>query len=175
MKRILNTLLLTASLALAAALPCAAQTYKTNDMALPAWATTMGLGTASNTVAIANSAGYTNSTPYRFNNADALAAPWQIIVAFSAPTNSLLASSFVFGFSADGVSYENIPNRQAHLIVPASATGAGNTNYIAVLSSTDTNLFGRLPPSLPYVTMLGTTNGNASTFSISRITVRERY
>jgi hypothetical protein len=174
MKRILHTILLTASLALAAALPCAAQTYKTNDMVLPAF-TSIGLGNASNSVSILNASGFSNATPYRFFNADALQNPWQIIVSFSAATNSLLASTFVFGFSMDGVNYENIPNRMATLSVPASATGNAVTNYIATLSSTDTNLVGRLPPTLPFVTLIGVTNGNAATLTVSRITVRERY
>lgn len=44
-----------------------AQTYKTATMSLPF--TTLTLGSASNTVAIANASGYANATPYELKTA----------------------------------------------------------------------------------------------------------
>lgn len=173
LRKTLRILLLTASLALAAALPVAAQTYKTNDLSLPFSVVTAGV--SSNTIGWGNSGGWAAATGYQFVSRDSLDTPWQAIVSFSCPTVTLAAASFTFGFSVDGSTYVNTPAGTHTLIVPASASSGSLTNYTAVLNGNDTNLVGRIPPRLNGITLLSVTNGNAANLTINRITIRERY
>lgn len=167
--------LLTLLAALFAAPPARAQTYKTNDLTLPF--TTVTAGVASNTVAFGVSGGWTTATPYEIKSQDWVNYPWTMTVNFSCPTVTLAAATFVFGFGVDGSNFENIPGRTLAVSSGTTVASGNPTNLTVTFNSSDTNFVGsaRQAPRLPYVTLLGATNGNAAPITINRVTIRERY
>ena len=159
---------------LSLAAPIQAQTYKTNDMALPF--TTITAAANSNITAFGNSGGYAAATAYQILTEDPIANPYTVSVNFSCPTVTLASASFVFAWSVDGTSWENIPARATVLNAPASASSGNNTNVTVSFNSADTNFLtsARQPPRLPFMTLAGATNANAATLTINWVRVRER-
>lgn len=171
----IRSLLLTASLALAAALPCAAQTYKTATMSLP-W-TSVTTGGSSNVLGFGNASGITVATPYEFVARDRLPGQqsWTALISFTIATNGLAETTFVFSGSNDGTNFINSPAQCLQFKVPISAASAGNSNYIALVSNTDTNLHGKTLPPVRYLHLVSTTNNNGVTLTLNSITIRELY
>lgn len=149
-----------------------AQVYRTNNMNLPFTLVTAAAN--SNVIAWGNASGFANAMPYQFQEFVIPPVPYQVIVDFSCPTVTLAATTFVLGFGAETNKFGTSPNSIATIVVPATAANANRTNQIAIYSSTETNLMLRLPPLLPYMTLLSVTNGNAADVTINRIYVRER-